>query len=231
MLDPFGIAGIASAAFNPLDTLDPTGLDVAEDASNLADALVFDEPGMGGEAHWNEEAKALIAGLILTIVASEPSSRRNLATLREYLTLAPELCSADETHAGEWRSEGSDCLGRQPTSWQVGPRGGRRAFRSAAAYTLPRQPPHGIRAPTLGFPVRRSQTAPRNGLPGPAPRSALDYSRWLRLLVTQSLLDMARAPDKPDVPVLYLLDGFASLGHLAPVERAMGLMAGYGVQL
>jgi type IV secretion system protein VirD4 len=42
---------------------------------------------MGGEAHWNEEAKALIAGLILTIVASEPSSRRNLATLREYLTL------------------------------------------------------------------------------------------------------------------------------------------------
>jgi hypothetical protein len=33
------------------------------------------------------------------------------------------------------------------------------------------------------------------------------------------------------VPVLYLLDEFAALGHLAPVERAMGLMAGYGVQL
>jgi type IV secretion system protein VirD4 len=32
-------------------------------------------------------------------------------------------------------------------------------------------------------------------------------------------------------PVLYLLDEFAALGHLAPVERAMGLMAGYGVQL
>jgi type IV secretion system protein VirD4 len=78
VLDPFGITGIASAAFNPLDTLDPTGLDVAEDASNLADALVFDEPGMGGEAHWNEEAKALIAGLIFKIVAVEPSSRRNL---------------------------------------------------------------------------------------------------------------------------------------------------------
>ena len=33
------------------------------------------------------------------------------------------------------------------------------------------------------------------------------------------------------MPVLYLLDEFAALGHLAPVERAMGLMAGYGVQL
>ena len=42
---------------------------------------------------------------------------------------------------------------------------------------------------------------------------------------------MARDPAKPAAPVLYLLDEFAALGHLAPVERAMGLMAGYGVQL
>lgn len=42
---------------------------------------------------------------------------------------------------------------------------------------------------------------------------------------------MARAPATPARPVLYLLDEFAALGHLAPVERAMGLMAGYGVQL
>ena len=32
-------------------------------------------------------------------------------------------------------------------------------------------------------------------------------------------------------PTLFLLDEFASLGRLATVERAMGLMAGYGVQL
>ena len=42
---------------------------------------------------------------------------------------------------------------------------------------------------------------------------------------------MARDPAKPETPVLYLLDEFAALGHLAPVERAMGIMAGYGVQL
>ena len=57
------------------------------------------------------------------------------------------------------------------------------------------------------------------------------YARWLRLMVTQSLQEMARTPGKPAVPVLYLLDEFAALGHLAPVEQAMGLMAGYGVQL
>jgi type IV secretion system protein VirD4 len=90
VLDPFGVTGLSPASFNPLDTLDPDGIDVAEDASTLADALVFDEPGMAGEAHWNEEAKALIAGLILKIVAAESPGRRHLGTLREYLTLSPE---------------------------------------------------------------------------------------------------------------------------------------------
>lgn len=51
---------------------------------------MFDAPGEGGEAHWNEEAKALIGGLILHILAEEPLERRHLGTLREYLTLAPD---------------------------------------------------------------------------------------------------------------------------------------------
>ncbi|MCY1242800.1 hypothetical protein D9M72_557900 [compost metagenome] len=41
---------------------------MAEDVSTLADALVFDEPGASGDAHWNEEAKALIAGLVLKML-------------------------------------------------------------------------------------------------------------------------------------------------------------------
>src|SRR3546814_15199612 len=56
----------------------------------LADARVHDSAGQGGEAHWNEEAKALIAGLILYGVVHEDSERRTLATVREYLTLAPK---------------------------------------------------------------------------------------------------------------------------------------------
>ncbi len=51
ILDPFGVAGKRSSAVNPLDGLKPDSLDFAEDANTLADALVFDEPGMGGEAH------------------------------------------------------------------------------------------------------------------------------------------------------------------------------------
>ena len=51
VLDPFAVTGKRPAAFNPLDMLDPAGFDLSGDASTLADALVFDEPGMSGDAH------------------------------------------------------------------------------------------------------------------------------------------------------------------------------------
>src|SRR3546814_19113688 len=52
----------------------------------------------------------------------------------------------------------------------------------------------------------------------------------LRMLA-QGRTDLARAPASPALSVLFLLDEFAALGRLEPVERAMGLMVGYGIQL
>lgn len=49
-------------------------------------------------------------------------------------------------------------------------------------------------------------------------------------MLAQGLTDLARAPASPTRPVLFLFDEFAALGR-EPVERAMGLMAGYGIQL
>lgn len=66
VLDPFGMSGSVSWAFNTLASLHP---------SSLANALVFDAPGEAGEAHWNEEVKALIGGLLLFIAAEEPAQR------------------------------------------------------------------------------------------------------------------------------------------------------------
>lgn len=232
VLDPFGATAEPLAAFNPLDQLDPNGLDVAEDASTLADALVFDEPGMAGEAHWNEEAKALIGGMILHIAAHEPASRRSLITLRENLTLAPEAFSGllkdmqDSTAAGGLVARAANRhLGKSDRE-------------AAGVLSAAQRHTHFLDSPRMARVLGRSDfrfadLKSRNAtvflvLP---PDRLSTYSRWLRLLVTQSLLEMARTPDKPAVPVLYLLDEFAALGHLAPVERAMGLMAGYGVQL
>jgi len=90
VLDPFGVTDRPSSCFNPFAHLDANDVDIAEHAGTLADALVYDEPGSSGDVHWNEEARALIAGLIMMVVASEPPHLRHPATLRDYLTRPPK---------------------------------------------------------------------------------------------------------------------------------------------
>lgn len=78
ILDPFGVTGLPASAYSPLGQLDPESLDLGEDAASLAEALVIDPPGQVSEAHWNEEAKALLAGLIMFAVAHEDQDRKPL---------------------------------------------------------------------------------------------------------------------------------------------------------
>ena len=94
VLDPFEVSGMPSAAYNPLDRLTPDSLDLGEGAASLTEALVMDPPGQVTEAHWNEEAKATLGGLIMFCVCHEDRDRRTLATVREYLTLPPDRLKA-----------------------------------------------------------------------------------------------------------------------------------------
>lgn len=58
------------------------------------------------------------------------------------------------------------------------------------------------------------------------------FSRWLRLLIQQAITINSRNIDeKPDKPILFMLDEMAALGHLSMVEQAYSLMAGFGMQL
>jgi type IV secretion system protein VirD4 len=232
ILDPFEVTGQRSAAFNPLDRLDAHGPDVAEDAGALADALVHDEPGTGGDAHWNEEAKALIAGLILHIVAAEPPGDRHLGTLRRHLTLAPPRF-ADLLAQMQEMDECNGLIARAANRHL-----GKSDREASGVLSAAQRHTHFLDSPRMTAVLQRSDFAFADLKRGTAtvflvlpPDRLATYSRWLRLLVTQSLSDMARAKTSPRLPVLYLLDEFAALGRLAPVEQAMGLMAGYGVQL
>jgi len=230
VLDPFGVTGVPSSSFNPVALLDPAGIDVAEDAATLADALVYDAPGEAGEAHWNDEAKALIAGVLLYIVAEETPERRNLGTLREYLTLAPDTFFAFLEKMQASRAAGG--LAARAANRHLGKsdREATGVLSSAQRHT------HFLDSPRMTAVMARSDFAFADLKTRTAsvflvlpPDRLGSYARWLRLMVSQSLQETVRA--RCDRSVLYLLDEFAALGYLAPVERAMGLMAGYGVQL
>ncbi|MGU3392429.1 type IV secretory system conjugative DNA transfer family protein [Sphingomonas sp. M1A8_2b] len=229
VLDPFGITGLVPAAFNPLDRIDPTGLDVADDCLTLADALVHDAHNQQTEAHWNEEAKALIAGLLMHILAREPASTRTLATLREHLTLAPAAFLALLE-----RMQGMGGLVARAANRHLG-KSGREA---AGVLSSAQRHTHFLDSPRMTATLGHSDFRFADLKERPAsiflvlPPDRLDtYARWLRLMVAQALTELARTPGRPVWPVLFLLDEFAALGHLEPVERAMGLMAGYGIQL
>ena len=232
LLDPFGITGHPSAAFNPLAALDPDDPDLAEHTATLADALVTDPPGDAGAAHWNDEAKALIAGLLLAIVSLEPLPRRTLATLRHHLTGPPDAFAA--------------LLARMQASPAAAGLIARAANRhlakdhreAAGVLSTAQRHTHFLDSPRMtavldhsdfAFADLKSRTA-TVFLALPPDRLAA-YARWLRLILTHSLHELARAPGRPAAPILFLLDEFAALGPLAPIEQAIALMAGYGVQL
>jgi type IV secretion system protein VirD4 len=245
VLDPFEVSGHPSAAYNPLDRLTPDGLDLGEDAASLTEALVMDPPGQVTEAHWNEEAKAILGGLIMFCVCHEDRDRRSLATVREYLTLPPEklrallelmqdsdaagglIARAANRFLGKADREAASVLSnaQRHTHFLDSPRIAKCLARSDFAFSDLR---HRITSVFLVLPPNRMDA----------------YSRWLRLLVSQALQDIARdaealtattgaqnASQRLNSPALFLLDEFAALGRLEAVERAMGLMAGYGLQL
>ena len=54
------------------------------------------------------------------------------------------------------------------------------------------------------------------------------HSIWLRLVIVTALRSLYRPGG---LPTLFILDEFAQLGHLGPIEDAFGLVRGYGVQL
>ena len=239
ILDPFGVTGLPASAYNPLGRLDADSLDLGEDAASLSEALVMDPPGQQSEAHWNEEAKALLAGLIMFAVAHEDQDRKTLATVREYLTLPPEKFRAllelmqDSAAAGGLIARAANrFLGKSDRE-------------AASVMSSAQRHTHFLDSPRIVAATARSDfqfSALRHDLTSiflVLPPNRLDaYSRWLRLLVAQALQDIARDAETAQAgaerlkqPALFLLDEFAALGRLEAVERAMGLMAGYGLQL
>ncbi len=235
VLDPFEVSGRATAAYNPLAALDPLGLDLAEDAALIAEALVYDPPEQVSEAHWNEEAKALIAGVIMHVVTHPPPAGPTLAAVRDLLTAAPARFAA--TLKAMQASPAADGLVARAANRHLG-----KADREAAGVlSAAQRHTHFLDSRRITDSLSRADFAFEDLRTARAtiflvlpPERLGTHARWLRLLVAQALHSLARGPARAAptaAPILFLLDEFAALGRLEPLAQAYGLMAGYGVQL
>ncbi len=233
VVDPWGIArscGMQAARFNPLDWLKKGDIDITENAMLLADALVVSHGEQ--EQFWIEEAKALLQGIILHVAtASAEEGQRHLGRVRDLLLLdgedMPQLFQRmTESEHLVVASTGARCLQKEEKLLA-------NVIASAQAQTHfldSLRIRESLSASDFRFEdLKREKMTIYLVLPADRLNA---FGRWLRLLIQQAITVNARnIAEKPEKPVLFLLDEMPALGRLTMVEQAYGLMAGYGIQL
>jgi len=253
IIDPWNIAcqhlDINPSCYNALDWLDPTNDDFIEDAMLIADSLVIDRGSK--EPFWNDEARALLMGLIMYVAASPTifmpteNKSRDLGQVRRLLNLPPQ--EFKEMVEGKFEGEGEHRALIQPGMAQSPYEAVRaacarilnkseREFSSVLSTAL--QHTHFLESPRIQKSLSRSDfniDDLQNGdmdifIVLPAGR-LLTYNRFLRKLLNIFITAVTRFKIKPNPPVYFLLEEAAALGRLDVIENAYGLMAGFGMQL
>lgn len=245
VLDPFGTTGAACeayrAGFNPLALMRPDSM--IEDAVLIADALVVSG---GNDPHWDESARTLIEGVILEVATAERfAGKRDLVTVRDLIAQG-EAGFEDQEEDGEpptgmqvlegyMRESAEPAVRRAAADFFDRPERERDSVLSTARRHL-----RALNFPEIerslrgeGFDLAALKTSAMTVylcLPG---RHIGTCGRWLRLFVNLALQAMERTTGAPAAgcPVLFVLDEFASLGHMRQIEDAAGQIAGYGVKL
>lgn len=232
-IDPWGLTGKPSSRFNPLASLaDPAkAADVATGAAALAAALVL--PDQGNNRYFTDTARQLIEGLIAFAV-SDPDLRSvaDLRLVRQLLAqnLRPTLDAMSKATAGPDSIRSN--AGRMLT---LGEREFGAVVSSAITETAFLDDPR-LQDALSGKAERQVDFSAWSNsgmsvflcLP---PQYFKAFNRWLRLMVTAALNERMRATRQGTRPVLFMLDELATLERMQPVEDAVGLARGYGVQI
>jgi type IV secretion system protein VirD4 len=230
-LDPFGLTGKPQARFNPLARFTPENMEAESKA--LAAALVMGERGV--RDHWTASAQQLLAAFIMHVVTSPDVAPENkdLPTVRRLLlrningvfkamrdsgvadgllsSLAQSFIDTPEKELGSIISTAqreTEILDNPSiiACLKAAGAGDEMDFAEWHKGTMT---------------VYLCLSAPKFPV----------FSRWLRLVLTSALDEMTNTLNPPALPVCFMLDELATLGHLAAVENAVGLAAGYGIQL
>jgi type IV secretion system protein VirD4 len=230
-LDPFGISGKPQSRFNPLSRFTPENMEAESKA--LAAALVMGD--FGKRDHWTASAQQLLAAFILYVYAAPDiaKEKKDLGGVRRLL-----LGEAQKTLKKMLAGDLADGLvGDLAASFLRTPEKELGSIISTAQReTEILDNPYIVKCLSAsGDDEEVDFKAWRNGTMSvflclSAPKFPV-FNRWLRLVLTSALDEMTDTLEPPELPVCFMLDELATLGHLQAVENAVGLAAGYGIQL
>lgn len=234
LVDPFGLVEkdeAARASFNPLEALDPDSDTIREEISTIAEALVV--PDLEAkERHWDDGAKTILSGLIGQLISDPNFPNPSLPMLREVLALPPD--KHDEFWADMVLNPRAGGAPRDAAGRVL--RGG---GSNEISGILSNADKHSewLSSPAIQKALSRSTFSFKEVKEQPTtiylilpPRYLATHNRFLRLFINMAIMQMS-VGGRSKIPVLMILDEFLALGHMAEVEKALGLMAGYNLIL
>ena len=230
-LDPFGISGKPQARFNPLARFTPRNMEAESKA--LAAALFVLGEGEKRD-HWFSAGQQLLAAFILFVYLSPeiPTRKKDLPMVRRLLlgSLKPTLEAMQEM------DDADGLLHDLAHSFLMTPE---KEFGSIVSVAQRQtdildNPAMIACLSASGHSEEVDFAQWHRGtmtvyLCLSAPKFPV-FNRWLRLVLTSALDEMTDTLNPPPLPVCFMLDELATLGHVQPVENAIGLAAGYGVR-
>jgi type IV secretion system protein VirD4 len=230
-LDPFDSIrdGNDDASFNPLDLIDASSANVADDAMMLAEALSY-QTFMEDDPFWHVRGKQLLAGFILHVAETHPRPLRTLEQVSELLHRGREQLGATcqdmarsrfalvrDTPAilrGSAERMVDSILAMAQTNLSF--------LGSATVQAAMARSDFDPEAITRGDPLSVYLIIPPEKLESHAPLLRIWIAGLMKLILNRR--------EKVERPTLFMLDEAAQLGHFPPLRKAITLLRGYGLQ-
>lgn len=228
VLDPWSILGGEGATYNPLDLIssqkNPEHL--ADDATIIAEMIV--PKSHNGDQFFNNRARAMISGLLMHLVLSQPKSKWTLSTIWKWLRLNDEdwinlmgdmSISPDEVV----RAAANEIVSVYNRSEKT----------FASILSTAQEHTDFLKSPSLQRSLQVSNFNINSLSDGKTtlyvvipPDKLESHAQWLRLVVTTAMRSVIRNKNKR---VTFVLDEFAALGYLPEIKTALSTYAGYNI--
>lgn len=250
VLDPFGITGDDCApyrlTFDPLSELGDDREFLIENAELVADALIIPAEK---DPHWTDAARSFVRMAVLLQVMDPVTGGESLSDLPALIAriAAETRKKGDDEQSGLLDDLAKGDLDDVPPDdrpiWAV-IKGQAQAMvgmsdkERASVISTARTQLIFLDSPAMARAVARSALALADLKRSPStvylclPASRMGtHSRWLRLIVNLAIAALERERATPPLPVLFVLEEFAALGHMRALENAVAYMRGFGVKI
>ncbi len=223
-----------SHGFNPVRAFRADDDFFVDDVKYLVESLITTEGSK--DIHFPQGAQALAKGLTMALRVDRPGQSDSLGKLRDILGLTPKQLAETTKYlvgeyAGKWPAIGTSL--NEFTTHSAEDREVAGIRRTAQIQTdwldspLVRKDLEGGGDFSFAS-LKKQPTTVYLILP---PDRLRTHRVWLRLMVTAALMPLLNTVERSPVPVLFMLDEFAQLGHMAIIEDTIAAMRGYGVKL